>query len=76
MTSTFCCPDCRRVSHNPNDIAESFCGRCCRYFPAARLCCGRCRAYLSLADRGWRWTGRAWKHDCIDLRRGSAAPLN
>jgi len=24
----FTCPECSAVSHNPNDIAERYCGRC------------------------------------------------
>lgn len=26
--STFVCPDCGAVSHNPNDIEHRYCGRC------------------------------------------------
>lgn len=25
---TFICPKCNRVSHNPNDVAEKYCGAC------------------------------------------------
>jgi len=26
--TTFTCPDCGAVSHNPNDAREGYCGRC------------------------------------------------
>lgn len=27
-TLTICCPECRRTSHNPNDVREGYCGAC------------------------------------------------
>jgi len=31
-TQTFTCPKCSRVSHNPNDARERFCGACNEFF--------------------------------------------
>lgn len=28
QATVFVCPHCRAVSYNPNDVAESYCGRC------------------------------------------------
>lgn len=32
-TPSFKCPSCRRVSHNPTDARERYCGACCTWFP-------------------------------------------
>lgn len=29
---TFTCPRCSRTSHNPNDVANRYCGACHRFF--------------------------------------------
>jgi hypothetical protein len=31
-TASFKCPKCRRVSYNPNDIAQKYCGSCHLFF--------------------------------------------
>ncbi len=31
ITPTFTCPDCRRVSHHPMDVHNSYCGNCNAY---------------------------------------------
>jgi hypothetical protein len=28
----FSCPKCRRISHNPNDLANRYCGHCHEFF--------------------------------------------
>lgn len=31
--TTFTCPTCHRLSHNPNDARERYCGACHEWFP-------------------------------------------
>jgi hypothetical protein len=28
----FSCPECQRISHNPNDLENRYCGNCHRFF--------------------------------------------
>lgn len=32
------CPQCRRTSHNPNDVRERYCGACRQYHDTMGLC--------------------------------------
>lgn len=32
MNAAFKCPGCHRVSHNPNDVAQRYCGACKRWW--------------------------------------------
>lgn len=45
-TPGFTCPQCGMTSHNPNDIAEGYCGNCHNWTDVA----AEMREYLDLVD--------------------------
>lgn len=51
---TFTCPVCERTSDNPNDVRESY--------------CGRCHGFTTSAPPGWRWV-RFKGNTCADFGR-------
>ncbi|MBD2261410.1 hypothetical protein [Pseudanabaena sp. FACHB-2040] len=34
---TFTCPECHRTSYNPNDVLNSYCGACNRFFEESNV---------------------------------------
>jgi ribosomal protein L37AE/L43A len=32
-STKFQCPECKRISHNPNDLKNRFCANCNKFFP-------------------------------------------
>ncbi|MFE7747201.1 hypothetical protein [Nocardia sp. NPDC057455] len=60
---TFVCPECRAVSHHPEDIRQRYCGRCHRHYPAPTrhaLAVEFARAAVAVSAVGMpleRWAG-------------------
>ena len=48
--NTFTCPKCGKVSHNPNDVKERYCGACHEFFNEQKKCpqCGVLEGQLHL----------------------------
>lgn len=65
--STYTCPRCRAVSHNPNDLANRYCGWCHQFEDATLT---NFTIYSSPADYPGKYVVRRWR-----VVRGSPEPV-
>jgi hypothetical protein len=71
---TLTCPRCLRISHNPNDVRERYCGACHEFLPSGPVHLlvnglAACGAGPPLKwPEGERWTDRPLVATCLSCR--------